>query len=622
MSVTSGSFNTSGYSDPGQPDHYVFSWSLINQSIEGNYSDISWSLKGAGGSSSGRYTVVTEKYVTVNGASQSNSSAQTTYNGTTPFSGTTRIYHNTDGSKSFSASAGGAFYYSGAYNSTGSGSWELPTIPRKATITSAYDFNDEGNPTINYQNLAGNSVTSLKACISLTGSNADISYRDISKTGTSYTFELTEAERNILRNNCINAKSRTIVFVIQTVIGGNTFTHSVTKNLTIVNANPTFISDNVSYADTNATTINITKNNQHIVQNKSNLKVTYTSASAKKGASISKYKFILNGVTKESTASSGTVDFGIINSANNLSLSVIAIDSRGFETTITKTITMLEYFNPNAIVTLNRLNNYENETYLTVDGTIASVNSKNAITIKYQYKESGGTYNSYVTIQDNVKQTLQLDKNKSFIFNILITDSFGGTYNEEFILEKGVFPLFIDTEKNSIGINRFPTRIKSFEIEGLNLFVNNKSLVDLIYPVGSIYISTNNVSPQTFFGGTWESFGEGRTLIGVDTTQTEFNSVSKTGGSKTHTLVADEMPKHKGHMYDNYDDNNAYTDRGGDTNSYYLSSSTAGYSKYVNRPYKVASGNEIVMQGYTRGGNAPHNNLQPYITVFMWKRIS
>ena len=65
-----------------------------------------------------------------------------------------------------------------------------------------------------------------------------------------------------------------------------------------------------------------------------------------------------------------------------------------------------------------------------------------------------------------------------------------------------------------------------------------------VYPVGSVYTSVNNVNPSSLFGGTWVSFASGRTLIGVDTAQTEFNTVQKTGGEKTHTLTATEIPSH------------------------------------------------------------------------------
>jgi len=57
---------------------------------------------------------------------------------------------------------------------------------------------------------------------------------------------------------------------------------------------------------------------------------------------------------------------------------------------------------------------------------------------------------------------------------------------------------------------------------------------DLIYPVGSIYMSVNSTNPSVMFGGTWESWGSGKVPVGVNTEETEFNTVEKTGGEKTH----------------------------------------------------------------------------------------
>ena len=147
---------------------------------------------------------------------------------------------------------------------SGSQTVTLDTIPRQATITGASNFTDIQNPTIQYSNPAGNSVSSLQACISLTGSQPDIAYRDISKTGTSYTFNLTEAERNILRQASPNSNTLNVYFYIKTVLNGTTFYSNIAKNMTIVNASPTF---NCSYQDTNSNTTNITGNNQQIIQN-------------------------------------------------------------------------------------------------------------------------------------------------------------------------------------------------------------------------------------------------------------------------------------------------------------------------------------------------------------------
>lgn len=244
--------------------------------------------------------------------------------------------------------------------------------------------------------------------------------------------------------------------ITKTRDNGNTYSIKGTEKPTI---------GSITYADTNTTVTAITGNNQHIVQNYSNLKVTYAKATAKNSASISKYTFVLNGVTKESTSAGGTIDFGKINSAKDLTLSVTVTDSRGLTSSTTKTITMLAHSSPTAIVTLNRLNNYEDESYLTVDGSIASVNGKNTMTIKYRYKVSGGSYGSYTTIGDRVKQTLSLDKNNAYIFNIVVTDAFGSSISKEYTLEKGKFPLFIDIEKNAVGINEFPNEGEALRVK-------------------------------------------------------------------------------------------------------------------------------------------------------------
>ncbi|RDY30410.1 phage baseplate protein [Lachnotalea glycerini] len=74
--------------------------------------------------------------------------------------------------------------------------------------------------------------------------------------------------------------------------------------------------------------------------------------------------------------------------------------------------------------------------------------------------------------------------------------------------------------------------------------VNIATLLDKIYPIGSIYLSINNVSPAEFIGGTWERFAQGRTLIGVDTNNSSYIDSQKIGGSETTTLQAKNMASH------------------------------------------------------------------------------
>jgi len=461
--ASSGSFNTSAYS----VRYLVFSWSIASQDIANNRTVINWSLKGAGGSTTSWYKAGNFKVV-INGSTVYETGQNdriTLYGDTTVASGQATIGHNSDGSKSFSASAE-AGIYTYARNVSGSGSWTLTSIPRQANLTSAPNFNDEANPTINYSNPAGNSVSSLAACISLTGSKDDIAYRSVSKTGSSYTFNLTTAERNVLRNACASSKTLSVKFYLRTIIGGNTFYSILTKTMTIVNGNPTFTASNITYKDSNSTTTAVTGNNQQLVQNLSNLLVTITSATGNKGASISKYEATINNTTKSIT-SAGNIDFGKINSASNLTLSVKVTDSRGNTTTATKTVTFLAWVLPTAIISLKRKNNYENETYLQVNASYSSVNSKNKLTIQYQFKKTTeSSYSSLTTISNNTKVTMSKDKESAWDYKIVLKDSFGTTtYN--LTLPKGKFILFVDTKKLSVGVNCFPAKTESLEVNGL-----------------------------------------------------------------------------------------------------------------------------------------------------------
>ena len=82
---------------------------------------------------------------------------------------------------------------------------------------------------------------------------------------------------------------------------------------------------------------------------------------------------------------------------------------------------------------------------------------------------------------------------------------------------------------------------KSIQLKDIS---GNKYYVHPYYPIGAIYLSVSDINPSQWFGGTWELIAQGRTLVGVDTTQTEFNTVKKTGGEKTHVLTVAELASH------------------------------------------------------------------------------
>ena len=134
--------------------------------------------------------------------------------------------------------------------------------------------------------------------------------------------------------------------------------------------------------------------------------------------------------------------------------------------------------------------------------------------------------------------------------------------------------------------------------------------VDAMYPIGSIYISatmSTAAQVQTAFGGTWVAWGEGKVPVGVDSSQTEFNTVEKTGGEKTHTLTITEMPSHNHNVRSGFE--------GGKNDQ-------LGYNHGFGSPAGYRSGGDGGNFIEDKGGGAAHNNLQPYITCYMYKRTA
>lgn len=412
--ATSGSFTTSAYNSKKWLEFY---WERTGYSIADNTTTIKWTLTGRG--QSGYHKAGNFKVVIDGETVYSSGTRIELYPGTVVASGTKTIKHNTDGTRSFSASAEAGIYYV-AVNCTGSNSWSLDSLPRQATLSAAPNFNDEANPTITYSNPAGNSVTSLDACISLTGATDDIAYRAVSKTGSSYTFSLTDAERNVLRNATTGSNSRTVKFFLRTIIGGNTFYSTLDKTFSITNGSPTL---SPTVVDTNATTKALTGDANKLVKYYSNAYYTI-GAAAKKGASISSQKVTHNGKTMTSAT-------GTFNAVENGTFVFSTTDNR--TNTVSKTITKTVI--PYVKLTCNQ------NIGITVDGA-ASIAIKgncfsgsfgavsNVITVQYRWKENGGTYSEWTTVSASTSGSTYsatasltgLNYKKTYVFQAKVAD--------------------------------------------------------------------------------------------------------------------------------------------------------------------------------------------------------
>lgn len=372
--VRSGSFATSGYSDPGWPDHYVFSWSLSSQSIVDNTSTISWTLAGAGADTSGRYTGVKEKYVTVNGVTQSDATVVFTYNGTVAFRGTTVIKHNSEGKASFSASAGGAFLTYGSYNSTGSGSWTLPTIARATTPTfSATTVTMGGSITITLTPAVSSFKHKLRYSFgSLSQQVSGFSEgNDFTPSGNrTVTFTPPVA----LANQIPNATSGVCSILCYTYNSSGTHIGTVTKTITL----------NVPSYEPQITAISLTGSNLlggAYVQGKSAVTINIT-ASSSYGASIKSYSTVFDGKTytgnsfKTSTLSSpgGSVSRAAM---------VTVTDTRGKTKTLSSSSITVHPYSIPSITSFTLTRQSDGTTVIAVvNGAVSSVNSKNAKTVK------------------------------------------------------------------------------------------------------------------------------------------------------------------------------------------------------------------------------------------------
>ena len=116
-------------------------------------------------------------------------------------------------------------------------------------------------------------------------------------------------------------------------------------------------------------------------------------------------------------------------------------------------------------------------------------------------------------------------------------------------------------------------------------------------------MSTNSRNPGLDYGGTWQLWGQGKVPVGIDTSDTDFNEIEKTGGEKLHILTIDELAEH-GHT---------------------ITANSLGASGRikVDQGNYASVGNPVndISIGKT-GRNQPHNNIQPYIVCYMWKKIA
>lgn len=527
------------------------------------------------------------------------------------------ISHNSDGTKKLECSAD---LETGISSGTvyASASKTLTTIARTSTLSAqSGSLGTKQTLTIN---RASSSLTHTitYSCGSSSGTIAT----KTSNSSVSWTPPVKLAEANP------NGGSVTVKLTLTTYSGSTAVgTHSISVSYSIpASLAPTFtvsFSDAAGYKDTYG----------DYIQLKSKLKIV-VNPTTMYGATIKSCKITANG---ETFTGVDAITSELV-SAGNIQISVSVTDSRNKTAQDNFSVSVLAYSLPivsklavkrcNSDGTVNDQGEYVQVTF---SASATTLDGENTVSYKLQYKKTSEysfttvnltQYNNVFSISDKT-YTFSADTGSSYDVELIVTDAFGPVPRST-IASTAATIMHFKANGRGIGFGKVSEVDNAVDV-GWDVNMNehhiknvadpeedgdgvNKryadSVITKIYPVGAIYISTASTSPASVFGGTWERIQD-RFLLAAGSSYT----AGATGGSATHTLTVAQIPSHDHGpagdawaytMMDQVSTTYQATDSGVDPYSW-----VKGYSK----------------TGAT-GGGAAHNNMPPYLAVYIWKRTA
>lgn len=575
----------------------------ISTNIENNTSEVSFSftIYKSSYSWSGWNTITYT--IDING---------TTYTGTIPSysagstltirTGNQTIVHNDDGKKSINCSFSvndttGQSYTCG--NASGSDVVKLTTLARKSTINSFFGENIEDYFSVTYTSYYSKFTNKLRISIPNVKELETFEY----ESGT--TFKLSDETIEYLYSYMKKSKTVLIGMVIETWNGSTKIGESVelTKTCYITDCDPQIESYN--YLDTNSKTIEITNDNQKIIRHMSNLRINLTNLTSYKGAELSKCTVTINNITKSFSNISGTsiestyLDFGTLDVSEDINAVITLTDTRGNYTTKEFKISIYNYVLLSINATIKRVQSTTGEVGIEFsgnyfNGSFGSIN--NELSINWKYKEKGQDEwidggNIMPVIKDNTFSNGNTVISLGKIFDYQKAYEFMLVVNDKLSTLEPTFP-------NSVpkGIPIFNWGEDFVNIYGA-LKIKEINILELIFPVGSTYITQENINPNEILGfGTWERL-KGKVCLGIDEDDTDLNEVGNTGGEKEHILTTSEMPKHSHKVI------------------------AQGMTPEGVNGYSIGTTGTVKYDTESTGGGKAHNNMQPYEVVgYMWIR--
>lgn len=438
-------------------------WSYT-QNIANNTTTISWTLTSNGTMSSGYYVQAGPVTVKIAGVTVLNTTTRFNMRGSGGYSksGTITVAHNIDGTKSVSMSVRAAIY-SASVNCTGSKTFDLPKITRYALLDSVSDFTDDvgndGYPTISYSNPAGTDlVDDVKIRIIWDNGNDYTSWHSLADDGSDspYTFDsstLTSGDIDRMLQFCTTSNTLPVKFDLQSTLGGTQYHNYKDAVMTIVNADPT--AGAVSYQDIDAGVVAIT-GGVEIVQLQSTLQISTATSTPQKYASIVSYSLNFNGNDYDIT-SDKYYNFVKPNYSGTFTATVTTTDSRGNTATATASITVTPWQAPTADCSAERVNGFETNTTLTVNGTISTITGSSMTIQERNSNDGGGTWSAYTTIADNTPTTVALNNQYDWLVEVTVSDAFATT-TYTIPVGKGIPNIAIGKNWSSLGINGYPEK--------------------------------------------------------------------------------------------------------------------------------------------------------------------
>lgn len=514
------------------------------------------------------------------------------------------IYHASDGSKSFDISAKLDINIGGYGSATVALKAYMPKINRTSTITV---------PT-----------ATLGSAVNISISKADTNYTSTLRyewygstgtivdktTSTSYSWTPPLSLASGIPNS-VSGSGKIFIDTYSgtTLLGTSSATLTANVPSSVV---PTLSS--VTLSDTNSK-VSAILTSPNFLQVLSNIAVSFSGASGAYGSTVKSYKAEIVGKNQSTTTNGGTL--GIMNYNGSYTIRSTVTDSRGRTSApLDTTINVIEYFLPVFYYEASRIGSDSQTIQVKRNAKIAPISvggtQKNTMTITFRTslagkntwttsQTGGGSWTAINTLSDSADTlTGVFSVSSSYDIEGTISDRFSGDI--KFSATVGTKVVVSSKDKDGRhGFGRIADKslpAGSVDISGV-FAINGKQLLDVFYPIGTIYESTKPDNPSTFMGGTWSRFGNGKVLVGVDETDPTFNVPLQIGGEKTHVLTVNEMPSHT-HDYVGGTDN-------------YVKVEASAVTGYTDTKTKTSS---------SAGGNQAHNNLQPYVTVYRWQRTA